>query len=78
MEALETFRPTIDQTEFAKNPLNLFREGNWQTYKELIIGSNIDEFVVLTERVLRNGVDFELFKVIACFIRQSSFLVIIS
>jgi len=62
LEALETFRPTIDQAEFTKNPLMLFREGNWQTYKELIIGSNVDEFVLLTERVLRKGVDFELFK----------------
>ena len=41
--AIEPFRPVIDGTEFRAQPLTLFKNGQWQSHKELIIGTTSEE-----------------------------------
>ena len=41
--AIEPFRPVIDGTEFRAQPLTLFKNGQWQSHKELIIGTANEE-----------------------------------
>lgn len=44
-EAVEPFRPYIDQDEFTDQPMTLFKDGNWNTHKPFIIGTNREELV---------------------------------
>jgi len=46
--ALEPFRPVIDGNEFGDQPLNLFKSGQWQTHKELIVGINQEEMAQIS------------------------------
>ena len=46
--AIEPFRPVIDGEEFKDQPLNLFRNGLWQTHKEVIIGTNQEELAQIS------------------------------
>ena len=39
----EPFRPVIDGLEYTDQPLALFRDGLWQTHKEVMIGFNEHE-----------------------------------
>ena len=41
--AIEPFRPVIDGTEFTAQPLTLFKNGQWHSHKELIIGTTNEE-----------------------------------
>jgi len=41
--AIEPFRPVIDGVEFKAQPLTLFKNGLWQSHKELIIGTTNEE-----------------------------------
>nr|XP_039265750.1 crystal protein-like [Styela clava] len=45
--AMEPFRPYIDGTEYIGQPLELFREGKWQTNKPIILGTNAEEVAVI-------------------------------
>nr|XP_039274012.1 crystal protein-like isoform X1 [Styela clava] len=44
---VEPFRPIIDGDEFTKQPIERFKEGNWQKHKPIISGTNSEELVVL-------------------------------
>ena len=46
--AIEPFRPVIDGIEFMDQPLNLFKNGKWQTHKELMIGTNQEEMAQIS------------------------------
>ena len=45
--AIEPFRPVIDGIEFRAQPLTLFKNGMWQTDKELIIGTAQEEMAYI-------------------------------
>jgi len=39
----EPYRPITDGVEFTDQALNLFRDGKWQTYKEVLMGTTTQE-----------------------------------
>jgi len=47
--AIEPYRPVIDGQEFAKQPMELFKAGEWSSNKEIIIGTNSQELVYILE-----------------------------
>ena len=62
---IEPFRPIVDGVIFKDQALNLFRDGLWQSHKELIIGTAIQEtqFVVSIFDFLGRGFPLPLFEV---------------
>lgn len=40
---IEPYRPVIDGREFMDQPLNAFRDGEWQKSKRILLGTNIQE-----------------------------------
>lgn len=62
LDAIEPFRPVLDGHEFARQPFELFEDGTWQREKKVVVGSNQDEFVLLTKMVFIGTLDEELYK----------------
>jgi len=48
LSLMELYRPILDGREFTDQPLNLFRRGEWQHHKPVIMGSNTDELYYIT------------------------------
>ena len=47
LTAVEPFRPVVDGVIFKDQALSLFRDGSWQSHKEMILGTNKDETVFM-------------------------------
>lgn len=44
---IEAFRPVLDGDEFNKQPFELFRDGGWNSDKDVIIGTNANELEII-------------------------------
>ena len=55
---IEPFRPVIDGTEYKAQPLTLFKNGLWQTHKEVIIGTNQEEMSYVDSVLEGTGLPF--------------------
>lgn len=66
----EPFRPVIEGEEFTDQPLELFRNGKWQTDKEILIGTNIQELETVQYETPDQGLyDEEYYRVTTCMCR---------
>jgi len=43
LTTIEPYRPITDGAEFTDQALNLFRDGKWQTHKEVLMGTTTQE-----------------------------------
>lgn len=51
---VEAFRPVIDGDEYKDQPLALIRDGKWQNYKDLIVGTNTQELETIQFYIPKN------------------------
>lgn len=43
MGFIEPFRPVVDGTEFSDQPIHLYRDGKWNSGKDMIVGVETEE-----------------------------------
>ena len=66
---MEPFRPIIDGFEIKDQTLTLFKQGRWQSEKQIIIGTNIQEMALVNRAAQTRNISLssELFKVMIIF-----------
>lgn len=60
---IEPFRPYVDGVEFTDQPLKLVQMGEWNTDKNVIIGTNNEEMSYVSEVLANVNVTEERFTV---------------
>ena len=55
---IEPFRPIIDGTEYTSQPLTMFKNGEWHTDKEIIIGTTQEEMSYIHALFETSGLPF--------------------
>lgn len=58
MGLVEPFRPIIDGNEFTDHPLHLYRDGKWNSAKDMIVGVATEELATI-EFIVPPGPDYE-------------------
>ena len=60
---VEPYRPIVDGVEITDQPLQLFKRGEWQKEKPIVVGSNEAEMVYVSAVIGRISMPKKLFEV---------------